>query len=191
VKTAFSPFSRLPDRGGHTRISQQLDTLTLERAVVIALEHQPALHGVKRISGPRRPVRVSPARILPFDRSNASGIHTDGVSVVSPSFPPGGSPITPTPQHCRESDDWDFGKTSGRVSQSDYSPTQRATTTFRQERTLQSIPKLRSSATCRHNASCASTKKRMTRHRGTLPRRRHFSVSGKDATGRDKAEVIC
>ena len=123
MKTAF--LSLLPAfliAAGTLASAQQLDTLTLERAVVIALEHQPALHGSEAdVRAAEAGARQSRAGFFPLIGATASGIHTEGVSVVSPSIPTRRLTYnTYTAALQGNLTIWDFGKTSGRVSQSDY-----------------------------------------------------------------------
>jgi outer membrane protein TolC len=101
--------------------SLQLDSLTLERAVALALEHHPSLQAadasVRLASGV---LTQSEANYFPSISASASGTHTEGAFVFNPQFPPR------TQSYNQYSTGfqlqqmlYDFGKTNARVSAND------------------------------------------------------------------------
>jgi len=102
--------------------AQQIDTLTLERAVALALQHQPSLHGAEAgVRAAEAGLRQATAGFLPAVAFTASDTRTGGTVLVNPAIPP--------TQRLYNSYSaalagtltiWDFGKTSGRVSQTAY-----------------------------------------------------------------------
>ena len=102
--------------------AQQIDTLTLERAVTLAIEHQPSLHGsIAGVKAADAGLKLAVAGYLPSVALSASDTRTGGTILINPAFPPTNrfyssyaAGLTGTLTV------WDFGKTSGRVSQNSY-----------------------------------------------------------------------
>jgi outer membrane protein len=99
--------------------AQQIDTLTLERAVAIAIEHQPSLRGSEAgIRSAQGGYRQALAGFLPSVGFSASDTRTGGTVLVNPSFPPTQRTYNSYSAALQGNlTIWDFGKTSGRVSQ--------------------------------------------------------------------------
>jgi outer membrane protein TolC len=103
-------------------LAQQLDTLTLERAVTLAIDNQPSLRGSEAgVRAADAGFRQARAGLLPSVGFSASDTRTGGTVILSPAIPP--------TQRIYSSYSaallgnltiWDFGKTSGRVSQTSY-----------------------------------------------------------------------
>jgi outer membrane protein TolC len=103
-------------------LAQQLDTLTLERAVTLAIANQPSLRGSEAgVRAADAGFRQARAGFLPSVGFSASDTRTGGTVILSPAIPP--------TQRIYSSYSaallgnltiWDFGKTSGRVSQTSY-----------------------------------------------------------------------
>ena len=103
-------------------LAQQLDTLTLERAVTLAIANQPSLRGSEAgVRAADAGFRQARAGFLPSAGFSASDTRTGGTVILSPAIPP--------PQRIYSSYSaallgnltiWDFGKTSGKVSQNSY-----------------------------------------------------------------------
>jgi outer membrane protein TolC len=103
-------------------LAQQLDTLTLERAVTLAIDNQPSLRGSEAgVRAADAGFRQARAGFLPSVGFSASDTRTGGTVILSPAIPP--------TQRIYSSYSaallgnltiWDFGKTSGRVSQTSY-----------------------------------------------------------------------
>ena len=102
--------------------AQQIDTLTLDRAVALALEHQPSLRGAKAgVRAADAGTRQALAGFLPSVAFGATDTRTGGTVLVNPAFPPSvRSYSTYTAALQGTLTLWDFGKTSGKYSQSDY-----------------------------------------------------------------------
>ena len=102
--------------------AQQIDTLTLDRAVALALEHQPSLRGAKaEVRAADAGTRQALAGFLPSVAFGATDTRTGGTVLVNPAFPPSvRSYSTYTAALQGTLTLWDFGKTSGKYSQSDY-----------------------------------------------------------------------
>jgi len=102
--------------------AQQIDTLTLERAVALAIGHQPSLHGAEAaIRAANAGLRQATAGFLPAVGFTASDTRTGGTVLVNPAIPPTHrfySSYSAAVQGTLTV--WDFGKTSGRVSQNSY-----------------------------------------------------------------------
>lgn len=102
--------------------AQQIDTLTLERAVTLAIEHQPSLHGsIAGVKAADAGLKLAVAGYLPSVALSASDTRTGGTILINPALPPTNrfyssyaAGLTGTLTV------WDFGKTSGRVSQNSY-----------------------------------------------------------------------
>ena len=96
-----------------------IDTLTLERAVALAIANQPSLHGSE--AGGRAAhggYRQAVAGLLPSVAFSASDTRTGGTVLINPAFPP--TQRTYSSYSAGVTGNltlWDFGKTSGRVSQ--------------------------------------------------------------------------
>jgi outer membrane protein len=102
--------------------AQQVDTLTLDRAVAFAIEHQPSLRGAEaNVRASDAGLRQATAGFLPSVAFSASDTRTGGTVLVNPAFPP--TQRTYSSYSAAISGNltvWDFGKTSGRVSQTGY-----------------------------------------------------------------------
>ncbi len=102
--------------------AQQIDTLTLERAVTLAIRNQPSLHG--SIAGVRAAdagLKLAVAGYLPSVAFSASDTRTGGVILISPAFSPTKWFYSSYAAGLAGTlNVWDFGKTSGRVSQNGY-----------------------------------------------------------------------
>jgi outer membrane protein len=98
------------------------DTLTLERAVALAIEHQPSLHGSEAgIRAADAGFRQARAGFLPSVAFNASDTRTGGTVIISPAIPPTQRIYSSYSAALQANlTIWDFGKTSGRVSQNSY-----------------------------------------------------------------------
>ncbi len=102
--------------------AQQVDTLTLERAVALAIEHQPSLHGSGAgLRSADAGYRQALAGFLPSIGFSASDTRTGGTVLINPSFPPTQRTYSSYSAAVQGNLTlWDFGKTSGRVSQNSY-----------------------------------------------------------------------
>jgi len=102
--------------------AQQRDTLTLERAVALAIDNQPSLRGFEaegRAAGAE--FRQARAGFLPSIGFSASDTRTGGTIILSPAIPPTQRIYSSYSAALQGNlTIWDFGKTSGRVSQNSY-----------------------------------------------------------------------
>ena len=103
-------------------LAQQIDTLTLERAVALAIEHQPSLHGAEAgIRAADAGYRQALAGFLPSVAFNASDTRTGGTVLINPAIPPTQRSYSSyTAGFQGNLTLWDFGRTSGRVSQNSH-----------------------------------------------------------------------
>jgi len=101
--------------------AQQIDTLTLEQAVMLALEHQPSLNGAYGgVRAADAAARQARAGFLPSVAFSASDTRTGGTVLLSPSIPPAQRTYSSYSAALQGALTlWDFGKTSGRLSQDD------------------------------------------------------------------------
>ena len=103
--------------------AQQIDTLTLERAVGLALQHQPSLHGAEagRAGGGGR-IAPGYGGIPPGGGVHRIGHAHRGDGSCQPGDPPHRTVVQQLLRRALRghSQIWDFGKTSGRVSQTGY-----------------------------------------------------------------------
>jgi outer membrane protein len=106
----------LPLRG------QVIDTLTIEKAVSLAIANQPSLHGSEAlVRSANAGLRQATAGFLPSVSFSASDTRSGGTSLVNPSFPPSNRTYSNYSAALQGTlTVWDFGKTSGRVSQNSY-----------------------------------------------------------------------
>jgi outer membrane protein TolC len=102
--------------------AQAIDTLTLERAVTLAIEHQPALGAARAgVRGANAVARQARAGFLPSVGFSASDTRTGGTVLVNPSLPPAHRSYSTYSAAVQGNlTIWDFGKTGGKLSQSDY-----------------------------------------------------------------------
>jgi outer membrane protein len=105
--------------GTGTLCAQQIDTLTLERAVALAIEHQPSLRGSRAgIRAADAGLRQATAAFLPSVAFSASDTRTGGTVIINPAFPASHRTYTSYSAGFQGAlTVWDFGKTGGRVSQ--------------------------------------------------------------------------
>ena len=103
-------------------LSQQIDTLTLERAVALAIEHQPSLHGSEAgVRAADATLKQAVAGYLPSVALSASDTRTGGTILINPAFPPTNRFYSSYSAGLTGAlTVWDFGKTSGTVSQRGY-----------------------------------------------------------------------
>ena len=101
--------------------AQMGDTLTLEEAVALALEHQPSLTGAfGGVRAADAAAKQARAGFLPSVAFSASDTRTGGTVLLSPSIPPAQRTYTSYSAALQGALTlWDFGKTSGRLSQND------------------------------------------------------------------------
>jgi outer membrane protein TolC len=101
---------------------REIDTLTLEGAVTLAIEHQPSLHGsAAGIRAADAGFRQARAGFLPSVAFSASDSRTGGTVIVSPAIPPTQRTYSNySAAFLGNLTIWDFGKTSGKVSQNSY-----------------------------------------------------------------------
>ena len=102
--------------------AQQIDTLTLEQAVALALQHQPSLGaaygGVRAADAAARQAR---AGFFPAVAFSASDTRTGGTILVNPAFPAAQRTYSNYSAALQGALTlWDFGKTSGHLSQNDF-----------------------------------------------------------------------
>jgi outer membrane protein len=102
--------------------AKDIDTLTLDRAVALAIEHQPSLHGsAAGIRAADAGFRQARAGFLPSVAFSASDSRTGGTVIVSPAIPPTQRTYSNySAALLGNLTIWDFGKTSGKVSQNSY-----------------------------------------------------------------------
>ena len=102
--------------------AQVIDTLTIEKAVSLAIANQPSLHGSEAVvRSANAALRQATAGFLPSVSFNASDTRSGGTSLVNPSFPPSHRTYSNYSAALQGTlTVWDFGKTSGRVSQNSY-----------------------------------------------------------------------
>jgi outer membrane protein len=100
-------------------LAQQIDTLTLDRAVALALEHQPSLRGVEAgVRAASAGARQALAGFLPSVAFSATDTRTGGTVLVNPAIPPAVRSYSSYSAAVQGNLTlWDFGKTSGRYSQ--------------------------------------------------------------------------
>ena len=68
--------------------AQQIDTLTLERAVTLAIEHQPSLHGsIAGVKAADAGLKLAVAGYLPSVALSASDTRTGGTILIPPHKP--------------------------------------------------------------------------------------------------------
>lgn len=98
---------------------QVIDTLTIEKAVSLAIANQPSLHGSEAVvRAANAGLRQATAGFLPSVSFSASDTRSGGTSLVNPSFPPSHRTYSNYSAALQGNlTVWDFGKTSGRVSQ--------------------------------------------------------------------------
>ena len=101
--------------------AQQIDTLTLEQAVMLALEHQPSLNGAYGgVRAADAAAKQARAGFFPSVAFSASDTRTGGTVLLSPSIPPAQRTYSSYSAALQGALTlWDFGKTSGRLSQND------------------------------------------------------------------------
>ena len=103
-------------------LAQDPDTLTLERAVTLAIDNQPSLRGYgAEVRAADAGFRQARAGFLPSVGFSASDTRTGGAVILSPAIPPT-QRIYSSYSAALQGNLmlWDFGKTSGRVSQNSY-----------------------------------------------------------------------
>ena len=102
--------------------AQEIDTLTLEQAVTLALEHQPSLQGAYGgVRAADASARQARAGFFPSVAFSATDTRTGGTVLVNPSFPPTQRTYSSYSAALQGALTlWDFGKTSGRLSQNDF-----------------------------------------------------------------------
>jgi outer membrane protein len=102
--------------------AQQRDTLTLERAVALAIDNQPSLRGFEaEVRAADAEFRQARAGFLPSIGFSASDTRTGGTIILSPAIPPTQRIYSSYSAALQGNlTIWDFGKTSGRVSQNSY-----------------------------------------------------------------------
>jgi outer membrane protein len=102
--------------------AQQRDTLTLERAVALAIDNQPSLRGFEaEVRAAGAEFRQARAGFLPSIGFSASDTRTGGTIILSPAIPPTQRIYSSYSAALQGNlTIWDFGKTSGRVSQNSY-----------------------------------------------------------------------
>jgi outer membrane protein len=102
--------------------AQQRDTLTLERAVALAIDNQPSLRGFEaEVRAADAGFRQARAGFLPSIGFSASDTRTGGTIILSPAIPPTQRIYSSYSAALQGNlTIWDFGKTSGRVSQNSY-----------------------------------------------------------------------
>jgi outer membrane protein TolC len=96
-----------------------VDTLTLQRAVSLAIDNQPSLRGFEAgIRAADAGFRQARAGFLPAVGFSASDTRTGGTIILSPAIPPTQRIYSSYSAALQGNlTIWDFGKTSGRVSQ--------------------------------------------------------------------------
>ncbi|HUI11533.1 MAG TPA: TolC family protein [Bacteroidota bacterium] len=107
--------------GWSAAAAQQLDTLTIERAVALALQHQPSLGAASgTIQAYDAIARQARAAFLPSVAFSASDTRTGGTILLTPSLPPALRTYTSYSAALQGAlTIWDFGKSSGRQVESD------------------------------------------------------------------------
>jgi TolC family type I secretion outer membrane protein len=102
--------------------AQEGDTLTLERAVALAIDNQPSLRGSEAgVRAADAGFRQARAGFLPSVGFSASDTRTGGTVIISPAIPPTQRTYNSYSAALQGNlTIWDFGKTSGRVSQNSY-----------------------------------------------------------------------
>ncbi|HXX63256.1 MAG TPA: TolC family protein [Bacteroidota bacterium] len=103
-------------------LAQQIDTLTLEKAVSLAIQHQPSLRGSEAaVREAEAFARQAISAFYPAVAFNASDTRNGGTTLLAPTISPGHLTYSSyTAAFQGNLTLWDFGKTSGRVSQNDY-----------------------------------------------------------------------
>jgi len=115
--------------------AQQRDTLTLERAVALAIDNQPVAPGLRgRRSAAGAEFRQARAGFLPSIGFSASDTRTGGRSSSAPQSPPRRGYTAATPPRSREPHDLGFREDKRRVSQKHYLYDAHTATTPRQSR---------------------------------------------------------
>jgi outer membrane protein len=99
----------------------RIDSLTLHRAVMLALDNQPLLRAADaNVRSASAGLTQAQANYYPSFNLSASATRTDGAFVLNPSFPPRNQSYnTYATGLAIQQTLWDFGRTSGRVSAND------------------------------------------------------------------------